>query len=179
MNSSASKYQYTAIDYVMLVATILVCLWSWIFVEVDTLQRSYTAQIIVKNVTMVLPWMAALERYGPQAQQLLLVHSVCYVIFFPLAIISVVRKQKSTRINLRSTLVAFGLGCLLVALFLSIYFNLEATFSGAARRGGFGVFVYPWSMPVVACLYVGFVSYLIAVSIVVLFRVFSIKGGND
>jgi hypothetical protein len=180
VNSLPSKYQSTAIDYVMLVSAIFVCLWAWIFVEPDTLQRSHAAQIIVKIVTAVLPWVAALERYGLQAHQLLLVHSVCYLIFIPLATISLISKRKLVSVGLKQTLIGLGWGCFFLAFFAATYFNLETTFSGAARRGGFALFIYSWSMPVLACLYAGIISYLVAILVLIFFRIFSIsRGRND
>lgn len=166
------KYQYTAIDYVILVAAILICLWSWIFLEADTLQHSRAAQTIVKIVTSVAPWVAALEDYGPQAHRLLLVHSVCHLVFFPL-IYFVIKAQKPKFTSLNKALLGAGLGFLLAVLFTSLYFNLDGTFAGTARRGGFSLMIYSWSMPITASFFVSLILFWIELTLLSVFHIIS------
>lgn len=160
-NRSKSKYEYTTIDYVILVAVIFICLWSWIFVEPDTLQRSAAAQAVVKAVTSVLPWVAALERYGPQAHQVMLVHSVCYLVFSPLIAIYV-NKLFSNRSKFDLPGLLLGLLISLIIFFLTLtpYYNLKKTFEGTAGRQGYDLLVQFWSMPLMACLCVGCTLFL-------------------
>lgn len=163
------KYEYTAIDYVIFVAMILICLWSWIFVEPDTLQRSAAAQGIVKVVTSVIPWVAALESYGPQAHQLLLVHSVCYVVIFPLAAIYTKKFDLSKKVDLDKIFIAILLAALLFLLFITPYLNLGKTFAGIAGRYGYGLILNFWVMPIAAFITV-FASLLFLMIIVILLR---------
>ena len=149
--SAPAKYQYTFIDYLMLTAAICVCLWSWIFVEPDTLQRSAAAQTVVKVVTSVVPWVAALERYGPHAHKLLLVHSVCYLVFLPLVVwyLKLKIQPRTLQRNEIWPALGWGLGVVIFGLFISsIYFNLDNAFSGATGKKQFGLMVYAWSMPI-------------------------------
>lgn len=147
------KYKYTAIDYVMLVAVILICLWSWIFVEADTLQRSQAAQTIVKIVTSVVPWVAALERYGPLAHQLLLVHSVCHLVFLPLMILYARKILKNRNIK-AGDLYKLCIGFLLLSgvffVILTPYYGLRKTFAGTAGRHGYDFLIQSWSMPLLS-----------------------------
>jgi hypothetical protein len=147
------KYQYTAIDFVMLVAAIFICLWSWIFVEADTLQHSQAAQTIVKIITSVVPWVAALERYGPAAHKILLVHSICHLVFTPLMAIYVrkILKNKRGKVDDYSKLV-IGLILLTGVLFMALtpYYRLHGTFAETAGRHGYDLLIHPWTMPLIS-----------------------------
>lgn len=179
-NKSKPKYEYTTIDYVILVAVIFVCLWSWIFVDSDTLRRSPVAQGIVNAVAWALPWIGVLERYGPQAHKLMLVHSVCYLVLTPLMGIYV-RKLFKKRIGSDAyrSLVGLLLFVLLLFLMLAPYYSLQETFAGTAGRHGYGLLLQPWSMPLMACLSVGGVLFLLYVSFGILIDLVSCFGRKD
>lgn len=173
-----AKYQCTAIDYVIFMAVIFICLWSWIFVEPDTLQRNAAAQTIVKLVTSVLPWVAALERYGQQAHKLLLVHSVCYLVFLPLMFLYIKAQKKIRVIDLQKAVVGFLGVLLLLLLFSAIYFNLSDVFDGAVRRSKLGFMTYSWSMPILACAFAATISYLSALLLFMVVHFISMTWGN-
>lgn len=158
MNQELRKYEASWLEYLTLVAIIFVSLWAWIFVEKDTLQRSEAAQAVVGFVTTLLPWIAALEKYGPAAHKLLLVHSVCNIVYFPL-IFAIwfklfINRPKKSPLDGYSLFKLISVGVLPLFFLIVAYYNLDSAFTGRVPHRSYFLVVSPLTMPLWASIQV-------------------------
>lgn len=172
MNQELRKYEASWLEYLTLVAIIFVSLWAWIFVEKDTLQRSEAAQTAVGFVTTLLPWIAALEKYGPAAHKLLLVHSVCNIVYFPLVFAIWLKlfnnRPKKSPLDGYSLFKLISAGVLPLFFFIATYYDLGSALARRSGRSSYSLVLSPLTMPLWASIQV------IAIWLLVLTQVFFI-----
>jgi hypothetical protein len=140
---------------------LLSAIWGWFFVEPTILQNSEAAREIVAVATRWFPWIANVQKLGPQANKALYLHSVFALLSVLPGLLSGIIWERSqlqvAKISALGTmgrvwhLISYPIG---VALLLLLYLQLRPSL-GAMHRMDYFFFIGEVTMPLISPLLTG------------------------